>query len=238
MKKKTCQIIVFFQLFLRSIYLQEVLLLMHLHHLFLSVVRKISSPQDLAVRSKLWTKAEMHSSQRFRSLERTLGKHILLTYSKTLSTATWDPQFKRAFVHVQRGQSCVHVGLSERRRLENGQSRTFLELFPEEAVYLIERGALDCRWTQTPGCIPSPDSFSTCIPISVSQAYSHLLGTDSSNLARYQVCFKWGSLQDLCLSQTSWIHCTTCIGGRSSSCVYISFSGTQTHFNADLIRLA
>ena len=85
----------------------------------------------------------MHSSQRFRSLERTLGKHILLTSSKTLSAATWDPQFQRAFVHVQRGQSCVHVGLSERRKLENGQSMTFLELFPEEAVYLIERGALD-----------------------------------------------------------------------------------------------
>jgi len=107
--------------------------------------------------------------------------------SKTLCTATWDPHFQRAFVHAQRGQSCTHMGVSQRRRLESGQNQTCLELFPEETIYLIERGALDCRWTQTPGAVPSADAFLSCIPISASQAFSHLMGQDGCTMARYQI---------------------------------------------------
>ena len=107
--------------------------------------------------------------------------------SKTLCTATWDPHFQRAFVHAQRGQSCTHMGVSQRRRVESGQNQTCLELFPEEAIYLIERGALDCRWTQTPGTVPSADAFLSCIPISVSQAFSHLMGQEGCTMARYQI---------------------------------------------------
>lgn len=107
--------------------------------------------------------------------------------SKSLSTATWDPELQRAFVHIQRGQSCAHAGVSVRHQLSDGQNQTYLELFPEETVYLIERGALDCRWTQSPGRAPSADDFSTCIPISVSQAYSHLIGKDGCTLPRYQI---------------------------------------------------
>lgn len=107
--------------------------------------------------------------------------------SKTLCTATWDPHFQRAFVHVQRGQSCTHIGVSQRRLLETGKNQTCLELFPEETIYLIERGALDCRWTLTPGAVPSADAFPTCIPITISQAFSHLMGQDGCTIARYQI---------------------------------------------------
>ena len=79
------------------------------------------------------------------------------------------------------------MGVSQRRRVESGQNQTCLELFPEEAIYLIERGALDCRWTQTPGTVPSADAFLSCIPISVSQAFSHLMGQEGCTMARYQI---------------------------------------------------
>lgn len=106
--------------------------------------------------------------------------------SKTLSTATWDPVFARAFVFVQRGQSCAHLGVTE-RRVVDGQTTTHLELFPEEAVYLIERGALDCRLTRTPGAVPLERDHASCIPLSVAQAYAQLLGRDGATMARYQI---------------------------------------------------
>ena len=107
--------------------------------------------------------------------------------SRSLSTATWDPVLRRAFVFVQRGQSCTHVGATQRRTLPDGRTATHLELFPEEAVYLIERGALDCRVNHTPGTIPSEDAHATCLPLSVAQAYAQLLGHDGATLARYQI---------------------------------------------------
>lgn len=89
-------------------------------------------------------------------------------------------------MHTQRGQSCVNVGVSERR--SNGDTFvTNLELLPEETVYLIERGALDCRWTRTPGQLPESSDFSSCMPISVAQAYAQILGCDSCTLSRYQI---------------------------------------------------
>ncbi|WFD48045.1 tRNA-splicing endonuclease subunit sen54 [Malassezia furfur] len=107
--------------------------------------------------------------------------------SKTLSTATWDPVLHRAFVFVQRGQSCTHIGATQRRTLPDGRTATHLELFPEEAVYLIERGALDCRINNAPGTIPTEAAHASCLPLSVAQAYAQLLGHDGATLARYQI---------------------------------------------------
>ncbi|WFD01346.1 tRNA-splicing endonuclease subunit sen54 [Malassezia obtusa] len=106
--------------------------------------------------------------------------------SKTLSTATWDPVLRRAFVFTQRGQSCTHIGVTERRHVD-GRAVTHLELLPEETVYLMERGALDCRLTRTPGEVPSEAAHAACIPLSVAQAYAQVLGTDGATLARYQI---------------------------------------------------
>ncbi|WFC98821.1 tRNA-splicing endonuclease subunit sen54 [Malassezia yamatoensis] len=107
--------------------------------------------------------------------------------SKTLSTATWDPVLNRAFVFVQRGQSCVHMGVTERRTTSDGQKLTHLELHPEETVYLLERGALDCRMNDNIGSIPTEAAHSQCIPISVAQAYAQILGKDGATFARYQI---------------------------------------------------
>lgn len=88
-------------------------------------------------------------------------------------------------MHVQRGQSCAHAGITQ-RRIDGEHTVSHLELFPEEAVYLIERGALDARWTQTPGAVPTEAAWETGLPISVAQAYAQLLGGEAT-LARYQI---------------------------------------------------
>ncbi|WFD42911.1 tRNA-splicing endonuclease subunit sen54 [Malassezia psittaci] len=107
--------------------------------------------------------------------------------SKTLSTATWDPVLERAIVFVQRGQSCVHMGVTERRTTHDGLKSTHLELYPEETVFLLERGALDCRMNDSIGSIPTEAAHPHCIPISVAQAYAQILGKDGATLARYQI---------------------------------------------------
>ena len=188
MTKKICRTTVFYQRF-RSVISQEARQLTLLRHLFPSAAKKISNRQALAVKARSWSRAEQLFSQPSLFLVPIPGMLFFfssLTFSKSLCTATWDPVFQRAFVHTQRGQSCAHVGVSE-RRVCGDKTITHLELFPEEAVYLIERGALDCRWTQTPGDIPSSELFATSIPISVAQAYAQLLGRDGATLARYQI---------------------------------------------------
>lgn len=107
--------------------------------------------------------------------------------SRSLCTATWDPIFKRAFLHVQRGQACAQMGISERRIVNGEKMPATLELLPEETVYLIERGALDCRWTRTPGQVPSTEDHANCIPLSVAQAYAMVLGQDRITPERYQI---------------------------------------------------
>jgi tRNA-splicing endonuclease subunit Sen54 len=74
-----------------------------------------------------------------------------------------------------------------------------LELLPEEALYLVERGALFC-WKATCEDCPSEDvidwdSTSQGTPMSVQQAYAEMIGTEDLTLGRYQV-----SLQALFLS--------------------------------------
>ena len=107
--------------------------------------------------------------------------------SRSLSTATWDPVFKRAFLHVSRGQSCAHCGVSERRVIDGQRQPATLELLPEETVYLVERGALDCRWTIAPGTVPRAEDHARGIPLSVAQAYALVLGQDGSTPERYQI---------------------------------------------------
>ncbi|WFD35828.1 tRNA-splicing endonuclease subunit sen54 [Malassezia cuniculi] len=107
--------------------------------------------------------------------------------NRTLSTATWDPVFNRAFLHTQRGQSFAHVGTSERRVIDGEKQPATIELLPEETVHLIERGALDCRWTLMPGKVPSVEDHAKSVPLSVAQAYSLVLGKDGSTFERYQI---------------------------------------------------
>lgn len=73
---------------------------------------------------------------------------------------------------------------------EDGVSRTHkrLELLPEEAIYLIERGAMFC-WKAMDvslGQIPDLEEVHGS-PMSVQQAYSEMLGMENMTLERFQV---------------------------------------------------
>lgn len=73
---------------------------------------------------------------------------------------------------------------------EDGVSRIHkrLELLPEEAIYLIERGALFC-WKEMDsslGQVPGLDEVYGS-PMSVQQAYSEMLGTEDMTLEKFQV---------------------------------------------------
>lgn len=64
-----------------------------------------------------------------------------------------------------------------------------LELLPEEALYLVEKGALFCWKASRDG--PSEDmdwdSASQGAPMSVQQAYAEMIGAQDLTLDRYQV---------------------------------------------------
>ena len=68
-----------------------------------------------------------------------------------------------------------------------------LELLPEEALYLIERGAMFC-WKEhdlltrnAPQGSPLKDMEGS--PMSVQQAYAEMIGREGLTLERYQVRF-------------------------------------------------
>ena len=78
-----------------------------------------------------------------------------------------------------------------------------LELLPEEAIYLIERGCLffwkqiDLNVGQVPGLNDVNGS-----PMSVQQAYAEMIGREGLTLEKFQVCdgnfHRTGSLKLLC----------------------------------------
>lgn len=64
-----------------------------------------------------------------------------------------------------------------------------LELLPEEALYLTERGSLFC-WKATTLDLSGVDDLEGVLgpPMSVQQAFSEMIGTEDLTLERYQVC--------------------------------------------------
>ncbi|PWN23183.1 hypothetical protein BCV69DRAFT_310659 [Microstroma glucosiphilum] len=131
--------------------------------------------------------------------------------SKTLSTAIWRPDLNRAIVQVSRGTTIASMGVTARTPLTvsspddlpstssdvigpNNQvgvwkagifyprSVTRTELLPEEALFLIERGTLDCTTS-----IRLQDSEEEVqIPLSLQHAFSLMLGKDGCTRERYQ----------------------------------------------------
>ena len=66
-----------------------------------------------------------------------------------------------------------------------------LELLPEEAIYLVERGALFC-WKKHDLITKNPQQGSSLedvegSPMSVQQAYAEMIGREDLTLERYQV---------------------------------------------------
>lgn len=148
--------------------------------------------------------------------------------SKSISVATWEPFLNRAVVQLYRGQTFMSMGHTRKVTiLEDGQyedlarhynptdslpraagvvkegrfwpkTQSRLELYPEEALFLIERGSLECRIqlnTQS-GTSPVPSmkdyddhSEPQWVSLSVEEAYATMLFADGLTRERYQVCF-------------------------------------------------
>ncbi|CAZ85800.1 unnamed protein product [Tuber melanosporum] len=85
--------------------------------------------------------------------------------SKQHVSATWRPSQRMAEVHVARGPHFKTVGKADRRGV--------LWLLPEETIYLVERGNLECWWEEG-------------VPMSLQGVYASALD-GCGGLERYQV---------------------------------------------------
>lgn len=125
-----------------------------------------------------------------------LSLQILLNQrssSKNISYGIWYPSISRAHVTAARGIHFSNMGHSVAREsaATNNADRVHkrLELLPEEALYLVERGAMFC-WKHTmvslPPVEPGLDEVSGA-PMSVQQAFAEMIGKEDLTLERYQV---------------------------------------------------
>jgi tRNA-splicing endonuclease subunit Sen54 len=65
-----------------------------------------------------------------------------------------------------------------------------LELLPEEALYLVERGTLFCTKESSTlkSNVPGSEDIEGA-PMSVQQAFAEMIGTEDLSLEKYQVCY-------------------------------------------------
>lgn len=116
--------------------------------------------------------------------------------SKSISYAIWHPDLARASLVLARGVVLEGVGHSVARPLGGQVGKTYkrLELLPEEAIWLIERGSLFC-WRELDlqdvkasglGNAPGLENVLGA-PMSVQQAYTAILGTAGLTMERFQV---------------------------------------------------
>ena len=113
----------------------------------------------------------------------------------------WYPSTDRVHVTAARGIHFSTMGHSVSRTAQHGNAESGsgspssklpkrLELLPEEALYLIERGALLCYKSVSRGVLlidPSNETQSPGAPMSVQQAFAEMIGCEGMTLERYQV---------------------------------------------------
>ncbi|KAI0826935.1 tRNA-splicing endonuclease subunit sen54 N-term-domain-containing protein [Trametes gibbosa] len=111
---------------------------------------------------------------------------------KSVSHAIWYPGLSRAHVTVARGIHFANMGHSVARPstglMDEKKVQKRLELLPEEALYLVERGTMYC-WTATDLLLretPHLDDMEG-IPMSVQQAYAQMIGCCDLSFEKYQV---------------------------------------------------
>lgn len=109
--------------------------------------------------------------------------------SKSASYGIWCPHISRVHVTVARGIHFSVMGHSAARptSIEDGSMKLQkrLELLPEEALYLIERGALFC-WKDIQADLTGLDDVEGA-PMSVQQAFAEIIGKEDLTLEKYQV---------------------------------------------------
>ncbi|KAJ8453965.1 hypothetical protein ONZ45_g19492 [Pleurotus djamor] len=132
---------------------------------------------------------QLHVLDRARNAMVDALKATRSTSSKTISYGIWYPSLSRAHVTLSRGIHFSSMGHSAARvQRSTAQSVKRPELLPEEAIYLIERGALFCwkRENDESEEALQPEEVAGT-PMSVQQAYSEMIGTENLTLERYQV---------------------------------------------------
>ncbi|KAI8978745.1 tRNA-splicing endonuclease subunit sen54 N-term-domain-containing protein [Trametes punicea] len=111
---------------------------------------------------------------------------------KAVSHAIWYPQLARAHVTVARGIHFSTMGHSVARPSLNSEDvkkiQKRLELLPEEALYLVERGAMYC-WKPTDVPLHTSAHLDDMegVPMTVQQAFAEMIGADELTLEKYQV---------------------------------------------------
>jgi tRNA-splicing endonuclease subunit Sen54 len=148
--------------------------------------------------------------------------------SKSISIATWEPSLNRAIVELARGPLFSSIGITRKVAvLRDGKFEDLeryyhpyredwerdgvwkegifynkmvsrLELLPEEALYLVERGSLECRIrikdssktgtsTERTEYDVEQKENANWVPMSVQQAFATMLFRDALTRERYQV---------------------------------------------------
>lgn len=113
--------------------------------------------------------------------------------SKSVSYGIWYSELQRAHVTVARGIHFQSMGYTVSRLgpTSEGTMKTQkrLELLPEEALYLVERGAMFCwRASDFVPFNPEDPEEMAGVPISVQEAYVEMIGRENLTLEKYQVC--------------------------------------------------
>ncbi|GAA5868606.1 hypothetical protein JCM3774_005444 [Rhodotorula dairenensis] len=96
--------------------------------------------------------------------------------SKAYNSFTWRPDLDGGRAVCDAGNSVYGIHFSNIGHFN--QKRKTLELLPEEALYMVERGAIEL-WTES--------ANGARVPMSVQQAWAELLGHDEMTPERYQV---------------------------------------------------
>jgi tRNA-splicing endonuclease subunit Sen54 len=150
--------------------------------------------------------------------------------SKNISIAMWEPSLNKAVVELARGPLFTSIGMNRKVNiLSDGsdedleryyhpdranwerdgvwkegkfyeKTRSRLELLPEEALYMIERGSLECRiriksstshgktrMVEKTDYDVKQDEDADWVPMSVQQAFATMLFKDGLTRERYQV---------------------------------------------------
>ncbi|PPQ64161.1 hypothetical protein CVT24_008796 [Panaeolus cyanescens] len=138
------------------------------------------------------TNLQQHVLDRSRSAMFETLKSQRTISSKSVSYGTWYPSLGRTHVTTARGIHFSNMGHSAPRSVlgEDGVSKVQkrLELLPEEALYLIERGSLFCWYDRgTEPRIPDLPKDVDGTPMSVQQAFTEMIGRDGLTLEKFQV---------------------------------------------------
>ena len=112
-----------------------------------------------------------------------------MSYSKSASYGIWYPGISRVHVTVARGIHFSVMGHSVARPTKSNDDSTKLqkrlELLPEEAIYLVERGSLFC-WKDIQAGLSDLGDVEGA-PMTVQQAFSEMIGKEDLTLEKYQV---------------------------------------------------